>query len=85
MIGITALVHMFVQAGGCQSERVFPGTASSPASVSRGLGQQTGHSEATFLNPVCRWTPVVVLNPVLGNREREHRAELDECITVRAL
>lgn len=43
-------------------------------------GQQTGHSEATFLNPVCRWTPVVVLNPErLGTwrQQREERVRLD--------
>lgn len=56
-----------------EAVRGFPGTPSSPASVSRGLGQQTGHSEATFLNPVCRWTPVVVLNPAPGRQQNEER------------
>lgn len=46
--GKAAQEHMFAEDGGRQGERVFPGTAISPASVSRGLGQQTGHSEATF-------------------------------------
>lgn len=66
--------HTFVEAGGCQSERVFPGTASSPASVSRGPRTTDGSQRSHVLNPVCRWTPVVVLNLAPGgSRESAER------------
>lgn len=67
-------VHTLVEDESCQSERVFPGTASSPASVSRGPRMTDGSQRSHVLNPVCRWTPVVVLNPAPGgSRESAER------------
>lgn len=63
--------HRFVEAGSRQSEPEFPGTATSPASVSRGSRTTDGSQRRHVLNPVCRWTPVVVLNLTsVGSRER---------------
>lgn len=67
-------VRTLVEDESCQSERVFPGTASSPASVSRGPRMTDGSQRSHVLNPVCRWTPVVVLNPAPGgSRESAER------------
>lgn len=79
---------MLVEDESCQSERVFPGTASSPASVSRGPRMTDGSQRSHVLNPVCRWTPVVVLNPAPGGgresaeRPIHHRATMYVWVTL---
>lgn len=44
------------------------------ASISRGPRTTDGSQRSHVLNPVCRWTPVVVLNPArLGSTENTER------------